>query len=44
MGQYSDRDFEYKAPAVKNVGIFKMKIEKITAKEFGAKALTPWNS
>jgi nitroimidazol reductase NimA-like FMN-containing flavoprotein (pyridoxamine 5'-phosphate oxidase superfamily) len=44
MGQYSDREFHFNAPAVKNVGVYKMKIEKVTAKEFGAKALTPWNS
>jgi uncharacterized protein len=44
MNQYSNRDFQFKVPAVKNVGIFKMKIERIAAKEFGAKALTPWNS
>lgn len=44
MGQYSERSFNYNAPAIKNVGVFKLKIEKITAKEFGAKALTPWNS
>jgi nitroimidazol reductase NimA-like FMN-containing flavoprotein (pyridoxamine 5'-phosphate oxidase superfamily) len=44
MGQYTEREFTYNAPAIKNVGVFKMKIDKITAKEFGAKALTPWNS
>lgn len=44
MKQYSLHEFEYKVPAVNNVGIFKMEIEKIEAKEFGAKALTPWNS
>jgi len=44
MGQYSDREFKFNAPAVKNVGIFKMKIQHIQAKEFGAKAITPWNS
>lgn len=44
MGQYSNREFKFGTPAVKNVGILKVKIEKITAKEFGAKAVTPWNS
>ena len=43
MGQYSNREFEFNKPAVVNVGIIKVKIEKITAKEFGAKASTPWN-
>lgn len=44
MGQYSKREFKFGTPAVKNVGIFKVSIDKITAKEFGAKAVTPWNS
>lgn len=44
MAQYSDRKFKFNAPAVKNVGIIKVRIEKISAKEFGAKAVTPWNS
>lgn len=44
MSQYSDREFKFGTPAVKNVGILKVKIEKVTAKEFGAKAVTPWNS
>ena len=43
MAQYSDREFKFSRPAVENVGILKVKIEKITAKEFGAKAVTPWN-
>lgn len=44
MAQYSDRKFKFNAPAVKNVGIIKVHIEKISAKEFGTKAVTPWNS
>lgn len=44
MAQYSDRTFKFNTPAVKNVGILKVHIEKISAKEFGAKAVTPWNS
>lgn len=43
MAQYSDREFKFSRPAVENVGILKVKIEKIAAKEFGAKAVTPWN-
>ncbi|MGD9931336.1 MAG: pyridoxamine 5'-phosphate oxidase family protein [Mangrovibacterium sp.] len=43
MAQYSDREFKFNRPAVVNVGIIKVKIEKITGKEFGAKAVTPWN-
>ena len=44
MAQYSDMDFKFSTPAVKNVGILKVHIKTITAKEFGAKAVTPWNS
>jgi nitroimidazol reductase NimA-like FMN-containing flavoprotein (pyridoxamine 5'-phosphate oxidase superfamily) len=44
MAQYSDREFKFNAPAVKNVGIIKVKIQHISAKEFGAKPDTPWNS
>lgn len=44
MGQYSDRNFKFNKPAVENVGIIKVAIEKITAKEFGAKPELPWNS
>jgi len=43
MAQYSDREFKFNAPAVRNVGIMKMKIKAVKAKEFGAKAETPWN-
>ena len=42
MIQYSDRDFKFGKPSVKNVGILKVKIENISAKEFGAKAVTAW--
>lgn len=44
MGQYSKHEFKFGKPAVTNVGVFKVRIKKITAKEFGAKAETPWNS
>ena len=44
MQQYSDRDFKFGKPSVVNVGIIKVKIKKISAKEFGAKAVTVWNS
>jgi uncharacterized protein len=43
MAQYSNREFKFNAPAVKNVGIMKVHIENISAKEFGAKAVTSWN-
>ncbi len=41
MAQYSDRRFKFNSPAVKNVGIIKVNIEKITAKKFGEKVLKP---
>ena len=44
MNQYSDREFKFNRPSVVNVGVIKVKIEKITAKEFGTKAVTPWKS
>ena len=43
MAQYCDRDFKFNEPSVINVGILKVKIEKISAKEFGAKTIIPWN-
>jgi hypothetical protein len=44
MKQYSEREFKFSKPAVENVGLLKVKIEKITAKEFGTKAVLPWKS
>lgn len=38
MGQYSDREFKFSKPAIENVGVIKVALEKISAKEFGAKA------
>jgi hypothetical protein len=35
MRHYSDRDFTYSAPSVRNVKIWKVAIEKISAREFG---------
>ena len=35
MRQYSDKTFKYSVPAVNNVKIWKLKIEKVMAKEFG---------
>jgi uncharacterized protein len=37
MAQYSDVEFKFKAPAINNVGVIKVHIQKITAKEFGTK-------
>ena len=44
MAQYSEREFKFGEPSIRNVGVFKVHIENMTAKEFGAKAVTPWNS
>ena len=44
MAQYSDREFKFSKPAVENVGVIKVAIEKISAKEFGAKAVLPKKS
>jgi len=41
MGQYSDRQFKFNPPAVKNVGIMKVHIDNISAREFGASPLSP---
>lgn len=42
MSQYSNLSFKFNEPAVNNVGIIKVHIDKTTAREFGAKA-TPKN-
>jgi len=44
MTQYSDLPFKFNAPAIRNVGILLVPIDKITAKEFGAKPMLPWNT
>ena len=44
MAHYSKREFKFNPPAVKNVGIIRIRINQISAKEFGAKAVTPWRS
>ncbi|HKM94094.1 MAG TPA: pyridoxamine 5'-phosphate oxidase family protein [Prolixibacteraceae bacterium] len=43
MKNYSDREFKFNKPAIKNVGIFKMKTDGLKAKEFGVNAITPRN-
>ena len=35
MKQYTDRDFTYNRPAVVNVAVFKVKVDRFTGKEFG---------
>ena len=41
MKQYSDRTFQYGKPAVINVKIWKVAIEDISCKEFGAPHMKP---
>jgi len=41
MTNYSDLSFKFNAPAIRNVGVIVVPISKITAKEFGAKAVMP---
>lgn len=36
MRQYSDKQFHYSDPAVRNVKIWKVKLEEVSCKEFGA--------
>lgn len=38
MAQYSGLEFKFNVPAVNNVGIIKVHIENLTAKEFGVKS------
>lgn len=35
MAQYTDRKFTYSSPAIKNVEVYRMKMDELTAKEFG---------
>lgn len=41
MTQYSELPFKFNEPAIRNVGILLVPITKLSAKEFGAKAVTP---
>ncbi|TLX77776.1 pyridoxamine 5'-phosphate oxidase family protein [Labilibacter sediminis] len=36
MQQYSDKEFKYSGPAIRNVKIWEIPVDKITCKEFGA--------
>ncbi len=42
MEQYSKHLFKFSAPSINNVGVIKVLIERLSARRFGAKALTPW--
>lgn len=41
MAQYSDREFKFGKPSVVNVGIIKVYMEKISAKDFGVNVKIP---
>ncbi len=41
MAQYSDLEFKFNPPAVRNVGLFRVFIQKMTAKEFGVRPVIP---
>ncbi len=43
MTQYSELPFKFSEPAIRNVGVLLVPISKLSAKEFGVKAVTPWN-
>jgi uncharacterized protein len=43
MAQYSSLSFKFSRPSILNVGVVRIHIEKISAKKFGAKSVTPWN-
>ncbi len=42
MTQYSELPFKFSEPAIRNVGILLVPISKLSAKEFGVKAVTSW--
>jgi nitroimidazol reductase NimA-like FMN-containing flavoprotein (pyridoxamine 5'-phosphate oxidase superfamily) len=35
MKQYTEKTFSYSTPAIENVKVWKMKIERVQAREFG---------
>jgi nitroimidazol reductase NimA-like FMN-containing flavoprotein (pyridoxamine 5'-phosphate oxidase superfamily) len=43
MSQYSPMAFKFNRPAVENVGIILVHVDHLSAREFGAQAVTPWN-
>lgn len=44
MAQYSALKFKFSRPSVDNVGIIRVSINKISARRFGVKILTPWRT
>jgi len=43
MAQYTTIAFKFSVPSIRNVGVVKVRIKEISARKFGAKAITPWN-
>ena len=41
MAQYSDREFKFGRPSVENVGIIRVPMEKVSAKDFGVNIEIP---
>jgi nitroimidazol reductase NimA-like FMN-containing flavoprotein (pyridoxamine 5'-phosphate oxidase superfamily) len=44
MSQYSDLEFKFNPPAVRNVAIYRVLILQLTAKEFGVRPVIPGRS
>ena len=44
MSQYSELEFKFNPPAVRNVAIYKVPIQQISAKEFGVRPVVPGKS
>ncbi len=42
MAQYSDLSFSFSEPSIRNVGVIRVRISHISARRFGARAVTPW--
>ncbi|MGV8134629.1 MAG: pyridoxamine 5'-phosphate oxidase family protein [Mangrovibacterium sp.] len=41
MSQYSDLEFKFNPPAIRNVTIYRVPIRRVTAKEFGVRPVVP---
>ena len=41
MSQYSDLEFKFNPPAVRNVAIYRVPIRQVTAREFGVRPIVP---
>ncbi len=42
MAQYSNLPFRFNAPSINNVGVIRVLTEQLSARIFGAQAVTPW--